>query len=73
MTVTCTNESYPSGFTGPYAIAITPINLNVVRNFAAYYVSPSTFIVYCSPYSSDLDFSWIAIQASPDTPYFSWP
>ena len=73
MTVTCTNASYPSGFTGPFAIVITPLNLNVVRNFAAHYVSPSTFIVYCSPYSSDLDFSWIAIQASPDTPYFSWP
>lgn len=73
VTVTCTNESYPSGFTGPYAIAITPINLHVVRNFAAYYVSPSTFIVYCSSYSSDIDFSWIAIQGSTNNPHFSWP
>ena len=73
VTVTCTNESYPSGFTGPYAIAITPINLNVVRNFAAYYVSPSTFIVYCSSYSSDIDFSWIAIQGSTNNTGFAWP
>jgi hypothetical protein len=75
MTVTCTNASYPSGFTGPFAIVITAIgHVGGARAYSAHYITPSSFEVYpAGPYSNDTDFSWIAIQASPDTPYFSWP